>query len=116
MPTTTSSLFLPTAQPPPPPAKARRSFTPASRTASKDKQHGRGLGWAPFFLRWPCSPTAELQSCDRFARARMDLNYSAEELAFRDQMRAWLDANLPDDRSEERRVGKECRSRWAPYH
>ena len=27
----------------------------------------------------------------------MDLNYSAEELAFRDQMRAWLDANLPDD-------------------
>src|SRR5882762_10128650 len=27
----------------------------------------------------------------------MDLNYSAEELAFRDQMRAWLDAKLPDD-------------------
>src|SRR3989449_10038873 len=23
---------------------------------------------------------------------------------------------LPDDRSEERRVGKECRSRWSPYH
>ena len=23
--------------------------------------------------------------------------------------------NLPD-RSEERRVGKECRSRWSPYH
>ena len=22
----------------------------------------------------------------------------------------------PDDRSEERRVGKECRSRWSPYH
>src|SRR5205809_5995427 len=22
----------------------------------------------------------------------------------------------PRDRSEERRVGKECRSRWAPYH
>src|ERR1035437_8153782 len=25
--------------------------------------------------------------------------------------RAW-----PDHRSEERRVGKECRSRWSPYH
>ena len=25
----------------------------------------------------------------------------------------WL---LFDDRSEERRVGKECRSRWSPYH
>ena len=22
----------------------------------------------------------------------------------------------PMDRSEERRVGKECRSRWSPYH
>jgi len=22
----------------------------------------------------------------------------------------------PGDRSEERRVGKECRSRWSPYH
>ena len=26
-----------------------------------------------------------------------------------------LKANA-DDRSEERRVGKECRSRWSPYH
>src|SRR5256885_8391474 len=23
---------------------------------------------------------------------------------------------IPDPRSEERRVGKECRSRWSPYH
>src|SRR5438045_7142095 len=23
---------------------------------------------------------------------------------------------IPDDRSEERRVGKECRSRWSPCH
>src|SRR2546430_13561518 len=23
---------------------------------------------------------------------------------------------VEDDRSEERRVGKECRSRWSPYH
>ena len=27
-----------------------------------------------------------------------------------------LDWVLPDGRSEERRVGKECRSRWSPYH
>ena len=25
-------------------------------------------------------------------------------------------AQIIDDRSEERRVGKECRSRWSPYH
>ena len=24
--------------------------------------------------------------------------------------------NISPDRSEERRVGKECRSRWSPYH
>src|SRR5260370_24322768 len=29
--------------------------------------------------------------------------------------RAWW-RNLRKDRSEERRVGKECRSRWSPYH
>ena len=23
---------------------------------------------------------------------------------------------IPEKRSEERRVGKECRSRWSPYH
>src|SRR5256886_17561802 len=27
-----------------------------------------------------------------------------------------LDVQLPTMRSEERRVGKECRSRWWPYH
>ena len=27
-----------------------------------------------------------------------------------------LRMNLKDNRSEERRVGKECRSRWSPYH
>src|SRR2546427_8236252 len=26
------------------------------------------------------------------------------------------DESLDPDRSEERRVGKECRSRWSPYH
>src|SRR2546429_2966409 len=27
-----------------------------------------------------------------------------------------LAGHAPDARSEERRVGKECRSRWSPYH
>src|SRR3712207_9296498 len=30
--------------------------------------------------------------------------------------KAVLVANLHPERSEERRVGKECRSRWSPYH
>ena len=31
----------------------------------------------------------------------------------------WLErmiSDFEDQRSEERRVGKECRSRWSPYH
>ena len=27
-----------------------------------------------------------------------------------------MDKTLKEFRSEERRVGKECRSRWSPYH
>ena len=27
-----------------------------------------------------------------------------------------LEKELRKNRSEERRVGKECRSRWSPYH
>src|SRR3712207_9288901 len=37
-------------------------------------------------------------------------NSQEMEQAFRDQERRY------NDRSEERRVGKECRSRWSPYH
>ena len=29
---------------------------------------------------------------------------------------AQVGADLKAERSEERRVGKECRSRWSPYH
>ena len=30
----------------------------------------------------------------------MDLNYSPEELAFREELRAWLAANLPEELKE----------------
>src|SRR5689334_24957900 len=33
-----------------------------------------------------------------------------------DEVVRTLDVDLPGRRSEERRVGKECRSRWWPYH
>ena len=31
-------------------------------------------------------------------------------------MNLGIDPRHADQRSEERRVGKECRSRWSPYH
>jgi alkylation response protein AidB-like acyl-CoA dehydrogenase len=46
----------------------------------------------------------------------MDLNYSAEELAFRDETRAWLEKNLPDDLrkkvAEYEHLSKEDLLRW----
>ena len=42
-----------------------------------------------------------------FATAKHDLNRAKAEFAA---------AYEEDVRSEERRVGKECRSRWSPYH
>src|SRR3712207_3731619 len=38
-----------------------------------------------------------------------------EESLLASAKHAAIDAGL-DNRSEERRVGKECRSRWSPYH
>ena len=42
---------------------------------------------------------------------------SIEQLLKLTQAESMIDAAYAqDDRSEERRVGKECRSRWSPYH
>ena len=37
--------------------------------------------------------------------------WNAERLKYFDSS-----VGIPEGRSEERRVGKECRSRWSPYH
>ena len=46
-----------------------------------------------------------------FTLCEDDVKYSIEECKQRDATYA-----APLKRSEERRVGKECRSRWSPYH
>ena len=50
-----------------------------------------------------------------------DLNTATENtmpfaLAFCVRGNDWAERGEFDLRSEERRVGKECRSRWSPYH
>ena len=39
---------------------------------------------------------------------------------FRERLSGWqenyMEGLVKEYRSEERRVGKECRSRWSPYH
>ena len=46
-----------------------------------------------------------------------DILASAKTESSREKNAAELGIRLTsDNRSEERRVGKECRSRWSPYH
>jgi alkylation response protein AidB-like acyl-CoA dehydrogenase len=42
----------------------------------------------------------------------MDLNYSPEEAAFRDEVRSWLEANLPQDLKDKPHLSKEELLRW----
>src|SRR3712207_9411507 len=53
---------------------------------------------------------------DRLADIGTDILYSAGRVVHAMPYRAGSYADRSPLRSEERRVGKECRSRWSPYH
>ena len=55
----------------------------------------------------------EVETVDHFSRLFKN-NYSKVKYFAYILLRSEPDAE--DVRSEERRVGKECRSRWSPYH
>src|SRR2546422_4960100 len=42
--------------------------------------------------------------------------YAATGMYYSPDTKRYKPADFICDRSEERRVGKECRSRWSPYH
>ena len=50
------------------------------------------------------------------AMSELDTKYVDEALNYKTKMKKpiWIKWGIM--RSEERRVGKECRSRWSPYH
>ena len=54
----------------------------------------------------------EIVMKEGWQKAARELNFTLTEEHL-SQMRG---SALPRSRSEERRVGKECRSRWSPYH
>ena len=58
---------------------------------------------------------AEVLERQRMLHPRVFASISDED-ALVDLVVAARDQSGQDDRSEERRVGKECRSRWSPYH
>ena len=62
----------------------------------------------------------QLKLCDiqgRLFELSLQAGYDSEDFMKR-FMRSKVARDLDSEynRSEERRVGKECRSRWAPYH
>src|ERR1035437_5087096 len=88
---------------------AKRAEPPAEREAAPEQETPPG----------PSSPAAEVAE-ERYIptlQERLRHAFSAdipENVLERPRPRA---PHRPEhDRSEERRVGKECRSRWSPYH
>src|SRR5256885_5091728 len=59
------------------------------------------------------SATAGCQPC---AKARVDASAEASQSASAGASAVAVPTTVVFRRSEERRVGKECRSRWSPYH
>ena len=50
-------------------------------------------------------------SGDAYSLSPLTTDYELLEAYLKD-----IDFDMIESRSEERRVGKECRSRWSPYH
>ena len=81
------------------------------RTATK-REGRRGLAKALELAKLKLIDVVVVTKLDRIARNVKDyIDISAE---FNENGVALVCLDL--DRSEERRVGKECRSRWSPYH
>src|SRR5689334_24487207 len=65
--------------------------------------------------RWNCDWSSDVCSSDllRKFQSGVLVNFSIGKEDFQAVV---LPFEAATDRSEERRVGKECRSRWSPYH
>src|SRR3712207_5478229 len=91
----------------------QNQFSPGWRFSADELAHCAAHGLA--FLPWsPFGGVSSAGSLDAtapaFAAVAEELGVSVYRVAL-----AWHLAQA-DVRSEERRVGKECRSRWSPYH
>ena len=62
------------------------------------------------------SPVIEMTDDDFFALCQLNRDLRLERTAEGDIIVMAPTGAETGNRSEERRVGKECRSRWSPYH
>ena len=90
-------------------AKSRCSSNPANITSAKAKPIAEEAANKVLLIKPnPSVPTAKIAipNINVFARQLMSMGNYVENM----KPSKWV------SRSEERRVGKECRSRWSPYH
>src|SRR3989449_9233564 len=91
-------------------ASAEGVIQPTLKFSVKSKAWGQ-------ILAMPVQTGDEVQKGQLLTKVdpRIPQNNLAQAQAALDKAQAQL-ANATSQRSEERRVGKECRSRWSPYH
>ena len=66
-----------------------------------------------WMANWRKGTREGLERCGQLAQEMIDI---ASESGLGYRALGWYHNFLASSRSEERRVGKECRSRWSPYH
>ena len=69
----------------------------------------KSLVWTNFNVLVSCKP-------EHLTKVTSYLETKLFEVGIAPSKSAYNQLELFMDRSEERRVGKECRSRWSPYH
>ena len=103
------------------PVMHRRGMSPLAGHRIVSPQTGR-RALSPMSPRTEASSTPERKSNSLprivFNRVNMDSNYEGHTNTSKDHCASFkiFSQQIPRSRSEERRVGKECRSRWSPYH
>src|SRR3712207_3744111 len=109
-------------------ANVKMSMNPFDEIAVEEAVRLKEKGAAKEIVAASCGPavcqeqirTALAMGADRGILVQHD--GTLEPLAVAKLLKALVDKEKPDlvilgkQRSEERRVGKECRSRWSPYH
>ena len=71
--------------------------------------------WKLYNLRHPKRRKAQWKKYNKNNKEKRRETYRKYDAKRIANKTAWVYQNK-DKRSEERRVGKECRSRWSPYH
>ena len=97
------------------------SLAPASEAASPEKRKSTVFSESRNASVAPLKNIDFRRSVENAGRVIIDLDSNQVGVDIRQQgdklVVEFLKTSLPEQlRSEERRVGKECRSRWSPYH